>query len=90
MKMRNVLYVVTLIAGFQLFFFANAYSQPSPLTAKELIEHSFLKEHAKALDDGEIVMMKQPERERPNQLNVLMLVLVPAQMKKVEAMDDMV
>ena len=82
MKMRNVLHVVILIAGFQLFFFANAYSQPSPLTAKELIEHSFLKEHAKALDDGEIVMMKQPERERPNQLNVLMLVLVPAQMKK--------
>lgn len=82
MTIRNVCSIVIALVAIQFLHLEDAYSQPSPLSAKELIEHESLKAYADALRDGDIVMLKQPERESANQLNVLMLVLARAKMKE--------
>ena len=76
--------VFTIGAAFMLFLLspvAICFSQP-PLTAKELMENSRLKDHLKELEAGEIVLINQPEAEEGNELNVVMTILVSAPLKK--------
>lgn len=59
-----------------------AHARPAPLTAKELVENTRLKNHRQELENGDIVILKQPEKEGASQLNVFMALLVPAALQK--------
>ena len=82
MIMRNGLRVLAMSAAVHLSLPAAAFSGPPALTAAELMQAPSLKRYATALENGEIVLLTQPEREEANQLTVLMLVLVPARLQK--------
>ena len=81
MKTRIVVLFITVLVVSQFSLMATCFSQP-PLTAKELLENSRLKDHLKELDAGEIVLINRPETEKKNELNVVMTVLVPAPLEK--------
>ena len=63
------------------FSIATCLAEP-PLTAKELIEKSKLKNHVKELEEGGIVLIEQPESEEADELDVAMAILVPAPLAK--------
>ena len=81
LRARQVLYVGTMVT-ILLLLFENGFSQTSPLTAREFVENSDLKAHVAELNNGEIVLMTQPEHEIGSQLNVVMAVLIPALLEK--------
>lgn len=82
MNLRNTIWGFSMLVLPYLCCPAFSFSQPPALTAKELMDHPSFKNHVQDLYDGEIVLLNQPERESASQLDVLMLVLVPAQMDK--------
>lgn len=82
MKNGRVLYIASMVMVFFLFLAGHGLSQPSSITARELVQNSALKAHVEALKNGDIVLMTRPEGETANQLNVLMAILVPAPLTK--------
>ncbi len=82
MNLRNTIWGLSMFVFLYLCCPVISFSQPPALTAKELMENPSLKDHVKELYDGEIVLLNQPERESASQLDVLMLVMVPAPMNK--------
>ena len=82
MNIKNTICTLSLLVSLCPCCPVISFSQPTALTAKELMEHPSLKEHVQELYDGEIVLLNQPERESASQLDVLMLVMVPTQMDK--------
>ena len=79
---RNAWLISTVIAIIQLFPMARVHSQPTPLTARELVETTALNAHVEELEKGEIVILNRPETEDSNELNVIMTMLIPAPLKK--------
>jgi hypothetical protein len=69
-----------IIAVFSALSAATASAQ-SPLTARELMENAFREKHRVALDKGEIVLINRPEEVTNTELNALMAMRVPADLK---------
>ena len=82
MKIRILALIVAAMLALPIFPMTSVHSQQTPLTARELLETTALKSHTDALRNGEIVIMKRPETEVSNELNVIMTVLVPAPLDK--------
>lgn len=61
---------------------ATCVSAQSPLTADELLEAPELKGLLQSVLNGEIVTVALADREKSNQLNVAMVLLVPASLEK--------
>lgn len=80
---KTFFFVITLTIVLTVLI-APGFAQ-TPLTAKELLENTALKEHLNELKEGQIVSIKRPETESASELNVIMAVLVPATLDKTVA-----
>ena len=79
---RTFVLIAAAMIVVQFFPIASVYSQPAPLTAKELVKSTALKAHVEELKSGEIVVLNRQETESSNELNMIMAVLVPAPLQK--------